>query len=278
MKYLIFDIESIPNEEVSWQPPEDKPNAFAPIPGHKIVSIGGMLISLETEYETGVHNRIMWFGNFGEPGDERSMILELLEMYSEQKADLVSYNGRGFDVPLVLHRCMRYGIQCPEFFEYEFRYRFKMQGHLDLQDQFSDYGASMRSQLGHLCESIGMPGKMDVKGSDVAKLYEEGKYQEIDSYCLCDVAETAWLFIRFLHLMGKITDVTNHNAVHGIKSALMAKDDEMLRKLLEQTNINRLSLEEQKEELERHQPRRDLFEEKPVDGDEQEESDPDLPF
>ena len=278
MKYLIYDIESIRNPEVSWEPPEDRPDAFAPIPGHKIVSIAGMLISLQTEGEyKPCKNSIMWFGTFGDPGDERSAILEFLEMFVEQRAVLVSYNGRGFDGPLILHRCMRYGIQCPEFFEYEFRYRFKMEGHIDLQDQFSDYGASTRSKLAHLCQSIGMPGKLDVSGGDVAQLYEVGKHQTIDSYCMCDVGETAWLFIRFMHLMGQISDVTNHNAVHAIKSAIMSKkDDAMLQQLLEATNVQRLSLEEQKDELQRSHEPRDLFGGQPIEGDADEDND--LPF
>ncbi len=277
MKYLIFDIETAPNGETSWKPPEEKPEAFPPIPEHKVVSISGMLLSLATENASDVQNRIMWFGTYGDPGDERSMILEFLEMFYEQRPNLVSYNGRGFDIPVILHRCMRYGIQCPEFFDRDFRYRFSMGGHIDLQDQLSDYGASMRSKLGYICQALGMPGKMDVSGGDVAQLHADGKQDVIDSYCMCDVAETAWLFIRFMHLMGQITDVTNHNAIHAIKSAMMGQNNEMLDKMIEETNLHRLSLEEQNDEVTRKPATPDLFEGEPIEGGDA-ESDPDLPF
>jgi predicted PolB exonuclease-like 3'-5' exonuclease len=272
MKYLVFDFETVPDPEHTWKPPEDQPDKFPPIPVHKIVSIGGMLISVD-EVRGSSKNKVLWFGNFGTPDDELSMILGFLKMCEDETPELISYNGRGFDLCVLEHRCMRWGVSAPYLFEWNLRNRFKEQGHMDLQDLLTNFGASFRSKLSDICVVLGMPGKMDVDGSKVDEMIAAGKQQEVDSYCLCDVAETAWLLIRFLHLRGDISSVTNYNAVHAIKSACIAKKDEMLDKLVEMTNIDRLSLEEQKESLEQSK-QGSLFEQTQEDD----EDDPDIPF
>ena len=272
MKYLFYDIETVPNEEVDWKPPEDKPDAFPPIPAHRIVSIAGMLMTIEEKNGPPLKNQVLWFGNFGDPKEgERSMILEFLEMLDEHGPTLVSYNGRGFDLPVIEHRCMRFGIQCPYLFEWNLRNRYKEQGHIDMQDMLSNFGASMRSQLAVICQAIGMPGKMDVDGSKVDELIQNGEQQTVDSYCLCDVGELAWLFVRWLHMKGDISKVTNHNAIHSIKAGMQQKYDEMVNQLIERTNIQRLSLEERDEQL-AEAGKASILQE----GDEEE--DPDIPF
>ena len=276
MKYLIFDIETIPDPEHPWKPPEDKPDQFPPIPVHKIVSIGGMLLSVD-EVQGSAKNKVLWFGNFGTPDDEISIILEFLKMCDDEMPDLISYNGRGFDLPVIEHRCMRWGIQAPFLFEWNLRNRFKEQGHMDLQDILTNFGASFRSKLSDICVALGMPGKMEVDGSKVDEMISEGKQEEVDSYCLCDVAETAWLLIRFLHLRGHISSIANHNAVHAIKSACLAKQDKMLDRLVNLTNIKRLSLEEQEDVLEEAKQGL-LFELNKKEEEDDDDYDPDLPF
>lgn len=274
MKYLIFDIETIPDPEHPWIPPEDKPDQFPPIPVHKIVSIGGMLLSVEGINGEKKKNKVLWFGNFGKPDDEVSMIRGFLQMIDDEYPDLVSYNGRGFDLPVIEHRCMRWGIQAPHIFEWHLRNRFKEEGHLDLQDLLTNFGATFRSKLSDICSALGMPGKMDVDGSKVSDMIADGKQQDVDSYCLCDVAETAWLLIRFLHLRNIIPSVANFNLIHGIKSACLAKQDKMLEKLVAETNIDRLSLEEQEDILKKSD--KNLFSE--IEENNDEEYDPDIPF
>ena len=114
---------------------------------------------------------------------------------------------------------------------------------------------------------------MDVAGDKVEELIAVGKQKDVDAYCLCDVAETAWLLVRYLHLRSDINSITNYNAVHAIKSACLAKDNPMLAKLVEETNMGRLSLEEQKPILEKNNQVCILT---PSENDDQE--DPDLPF
>lgn len=270
MKYLVFDIEAVPNDEAGWKPPEDKPDAFPPTSAWEIVSIGGMLLSLDlSSYDP---NKVLYFGNFGEPKNELLMLHQFLEMCKEEKPILASWNGRRYDVPVIEQRCMRWGIQTPFFFSRGFRYRFQDDNHFDLAEQVSNYGSGWAGHLANICAALGMPGKMDVSGDKVEELIANGKQRDVDSYCLCDVAETAWLLVRYLHLQGRLSSTSNFNAVHAIRSACVAKDDPMLAKLVEQTNIERLSLEEQKPLLEKS-GQDCLLDPNDDDGDDQE-----LPF
>ena len=85
------------------------------------------------------------------------------------------------------------------------------------------------------------------------------------------VGELAWLFVRWLHMKGDISKVTNHNAIHSIKAGMQQKYDEMVNQLIERTNIQRLSLEERDEQL-AEAGKASILQE----GDEEE--DPDIPF
>ena len=265
MRYMIFDIESVPNPEAGWEPPKDKPDAFPPIPAHQIVSIGVLVLEIAARnaYDR-VETKVLYFGNTGTPDDEPGMVHEFLELFDKYNPDLVSYNGRGFDLPVIEHRCMRFGIQCPQLFDWDLRNRFKKEGHLDLQDQLTNYGASMRSQLNIICKAIGMAGKMEVDGSKVDEMIAAGKQADVDAYCLCDVAETAWLLVRWLHVKEAINRRANHEAVHAIKDACLNAGPLMLKSLVDKTNIERLSLEEQLGEMPVEEP--------------QEDDDPELPF
>ena len=87
--------------------------------------------------------------------------------------------------------------------DHDYRYRYSEAGHLDLADMLTDYGASRSTGgLDAMARLIGLPGKVGVDGSQVEGLYNAGQLELIKNYCLSDVAQTAFLFLRFrlLHL------------------------------------------------------------------------------
>jgi predicted PolB exonuclease-like 3'-5' exonuclease len=125
-----------------------------------------------------------------------------MALYS--KARLVTFNGRCFDMPLLELAAFRYGYSPPD--EYlDTRNRYKTPA-IDLLDVLSNFGACrMDGGLDLLAKMIGMPGKMDVKGEDVYRMYLEGKLQEINDYCLCDTLDTYFVFLRTRILAGYIS-------------------------------------------------------------------------
>jgi predicted PolB exonuclease-like 3'-5' exonuclease len=60
-------------------------------------------------------------------------------------------------------------------------------------------------KLAHVAKLVGMPGKLDVDGSMVDGLYEQGRIEEIRTYCLHDVVQTAFVFLRVELLRGRLS-------------------------------------------------------------------------
>ncbi|MCK5708840.1 MAG: 3'-5' exonuclease [Candidatus Aureabacteria bacterium] len=123
------------------------------------------------------------------------------------KVPIVSFNGRGFDIPLLEASAFRYGISASHNFneKYGLRYRFG-EKHIDLMDWITNYGAVRKGySLDLLSKLLGKPGKMTTKGSDVYSMYRQGKIKEINEYCSFDVLDTYFIFLRSLVLKGQIS-------------------------------------------------------------------------
>ncbi|WP_297941966.1 3'-5' exonuclease [uncultured Campylobacter sp.] len=192
---------------------------FLPVCFHRVVSISAVMAD--------------GFGRFlrvstldGE--SERDRIAKFLTFIEDFNPRLVSFNGRGFDLPMIMARAMCYDLSAAAYFETNDRdnnkskwenYRSRYDGrfHLDLLDHISDFGAVRGLKLDHICASVGLPGKYDVHGDQVLQLYYGGEQAKIDEYCRSDVLNTYWLFLKYELLRGKITkdDYLNYIAVMG---------------------------------------------------------------
>ena len=192
---------------------------FLPVCFHRVVSISAVMAD--------------GFGRFlrvstldGE--SERDKIAKFLTFIEDFNPRLVSFNGRGFDLPMIMARAMCYDLSAAAYFETNDRdnnkskwenYRSRYDGrfHMDLLDHISDFGAVRGLKLDHLCASVGLPGKYDVHGDQVLQLYYAGEQAKIDEYCRSDVLNTYWLFLKYELLRGKITkdDYLNYIAVMG---------------------------------------------------------------
>ncbi len=118
------------------------------------------------------------------------------------KAKLVTFNGRGFDVPLMELAAFRHGINIGEHIR---KSRNRYNGGLDLQEFFTNYGACrLVGGLNLLSKMIGLPGKMDVKGDQVLDMHRRGDLKGINEYCLCDTLDTYFIFLRTRVLTGEI--------------------------------------------------------------------------
>lgn len=122
-------------------------------------------------------------------------------------ASYVTFNGRGFDIPLLELMAYRYGISAKRHFKDKFAGRFRFgTKHIDLQDVLSNYGAiHMAGGLNLLAKVLGKPGKMGTKGSDVPDMFRDGRLQEISDYCIHDVLDTYFVFLRTKVVMREIT-------------------------------------------------------------------------
>jgi predicted PolB exonuclease-like 3'-5' exonuclease len=129
-----------------------------------------------------------------------------------RRPTLVSFNGRTFDLPLLELAAFRYGISVPSWFNLaaksfeQYRNRFNMEAHFDLQELLTNFGATrFTGGLNLAANLIGKPGKMDVQGHMVQDMYDAGKLAEINDYCRCDLLDTYFVFLRTRVLCGQLT-------------------------------------------------------------------------
>ena len=136
-----------------------------------------------------------------------------------QRPRLVSFNGRGFDIPLLELCAFRYGLPIPDWFAEDARnfdqprYRYNTAAHFDLHEWLTNSGASrFTGGLSLAANLIGKPGKMDVAGHMVQDLWDAGKAAEIHDYCRGDVLDTYFVFLRSRVVAGDI-DVKREHAL-----------------------------------------------------------------
>jgi len=120
-----------------------------------------------------------------------------------RKAKLVTFNGRGFDLPLLEFAAYRQRVSMANYLNSS-RNRFGG-GALDLQEFFTNYGACrMVGGLDLLAKMIGLPGKLDVSGGQVLEMYQRGELQAINDYCLFDTLDTYFIFLRSRVMTGEL--------------------------------------------------------------------------
>ena len=129
-----------------------------------------------------------------------------------QRPTLVTFNGRGYDVPVLEVSAFRFGLSIPAWFNVDSRAfeqsrnRYNHDSHLDLQDLLTNFGSfRMHGGLNLLANLIDKPGKAGIDGSQVQDLYNEGHADRINDYCRCDVLDTYFVFLRSRVLLGKLT-------------------------------------------------------------------------
>lgn len=113
----------------------------------------------------------------------------------------VTFNGRRFDYPFLLHRSAILGVETNRFFvQHYLKSRYSSRPHCDLLDQLSFYGSFQRKfSLDFYCKAFGIesPKSHGMNGLDVPPYFYEGRYQEIAQYCIQDVKATAQLYQRW---------------------------------------------------------------------------------
>jgi len=220
----IFDCETIPDanlirqsfqlegsdKEVSENAfilqEEKSGSSFLPLPFHQVVSISAVMCD-----DFGAFKKVSSI----EGETEEAMIKNFLAFIDKHNPKLVSFNGRSFDMPMLMIRAMKYNLSCHAYFEADnkmlnkskwdnYRYRFSDKFHVDLMDHISEFGAVRGLNLNTLCTMMGIPGKFDVSGDQVHSLYYEGKLTEIQEYCESDVLNTYWLYLKYELLKGNI--------------------------------------------------------------------------
>jgi predicted PolB exonuclease-like 3'-5' exonuclease len=198
--YLVLDIETVPDRDL-YAPPEAASGGDRPMPplyACRPIVIGVLWLGEDLGLKR--------LGTFGEGKDEAGMMTDFADFMGKWRPTLVTWNGRGFDLPVLGLRALRHGLNFGWYYRNkDARYRFSEEGHFDLCDALADHGAARMTSLDGAARLIGLPGKDGVDGSQVEGLYLAGQVEALRRYCLSDVAQTAFLFLRYRLLTGDIT-------------------------------------------------------------------------
>ena len=226
VRYLIFDIESVadPNLVASVRHPkgevtpeeavrayrdelmEKKGSDFIPCTFQFPISLA--LAKVNSDFAiTGLG--VLKFEEGG-PGEIARRFWKGWEHY--RKPTLVTFNGRGFDIPLLEQTAFRYGIPIAEWMAFgaksyeQPRNRYNAGIHFDLCDMLTNYGAiHFSGGLDLASKLIHKPGKLETSGDMVQDLFDAKRFADIHAYCRCDVLDTYFIFLRTMLLTGRLT-------------------------------------------------------------------------
>jgi len=214
----VFDCETIPDldlvkknyeitqtdeilicEEAFFTQEEKTGSSFLPIPFHQVVTISAVIAD--------DYGNFVKVGTF--KGNEEDIIRDFFKFIDTKTPKLVSFNGRNFDLPMLFIRALKYNLSLPAYFDNSnkwenYRVRFSEQYHIDLIETLGNYGAVRGLKLDTLASMAGLPGKFDVHGDEVYKLYFDGEIKKIEEYCESDVLNTYWLWLKYEVLKGNL--------------------------------------------------------------------------
>jgi 3'-5' exonuclease len=259
IRYLVFDIETRvdkdlvkriydPENTLTLEQAYDKArdqilersgqqSDFFPLPYHIPISIA--TLQADENY------RIKGLGCLGvDRFTEAELVARFWQLF-EGVATLVTFNGRGFDLPVLEIQALKQGLSLPRYFAPgTFRgSRYSDAYHLDLCDFISNFGAAQRrGSLDVLARLVGLPGKYSIAGEDVEYLFRQGRLKEINQYCITDALQTFLLFLRVELLRGKLTHETYQAAIAAARDYLGQRaegggPDNFLREFLNRWSI-----------------------------------------
>jgi predicted PolB exonuclease-like 3'-5' exonuclease len=180
-------------------------NDFLPLHLHKVVAIACVL-----RERGGI--KVASVGGVGDP--EPELIRRFFDLVDKLVPQLVSWNGGGYDLPVLNHRALIHGVTAAKFWDWGDEDRdFKWNSylgryhtrHLDLMDVLAMYQPRASAGLDAMARLCGFPGKVGMDGGDVHAAVQDGRLDEVRRYCETDAMNTYLLYLRFRLLRGELT-------------------------------------------------------------------------
>lgn len=220
---MVFDIETIPDTDLGRRildmeeaadaevaqamfaaRREETGSDFLPYEQHRIAAISVALRSGEQFH--------VW--SLGAPESaENELLSRFFGGLEKTQPTLVSWNGGGFDLPVLHYRSLKHGVVSRRYWDtgeldQSFRFnnylgRFHWR-HIDLMDVLAGYQARGRASLEHVAALLGLPGKLGMSGALVWDAYREGRLADIRAYCETDVLNTYLVYLRFELIRGRL--------------------------------------------------------------------------
>lgn len=244
MNLLVFDIETIPDVQLGRRALglsglSDAQVAkamfasaraltgseFLPFEQHQVVAISCVMRSRE-------QLRVWSLGDL--QSSEAELIGRFFEGIEKYSPELVSWNGAGFDLPVLHYRALRAGVQAPRYWETgdadrEFRYNNYLNRyhwrHMDLMDILSGFQGRARASLEDMAALLELPGKMGFAGDKVWDAFQAGQLSAIRNYCETDVLNTYLVYLRFEFMRGRLDSAALHREQQRVREVLQASTE-----------------------------------------------------
>jgi predicted PolB exonuclease-like 3'-5' exonuclease len=222
-RHIVFDIETIPHPLCRSHNHEGEHGIPAPV-CHRAISMvmlpieiesNGASIVVQAPIIAGVHSIGASFAKHDSSDalDELAVKCErhIIEcMTKEVRANwpiLVTWNGRGFDLPMLYSAGFEHGVDIGWLTHESYRDRYRGRQHLDLQDAFTLGGAGRAARMAAAAQRLGWPGKLDVDGKSVEHLWRTGAmaHRALIQYNGLDTLQEAAIMLRVLFVQGAIS-------------------------------------------------------------------------
>ncbi len=253
MNILVFDIETVPDVmlgtrlyDLDGLSDEDIARAMTTKQSQKT---GGsdflphyqhIIVAISVLYRSADSLKIWSLGS--EAADERELITRFYDGIARFSPTLVSWNGSGFDLPVLHYRSMIYGIDAARYWElgdedrsfrynnYLSRYHWR---HIDLMDILSGFNMRAAAPLGQVAIMLGFPGKLGLSGEQVWETYLEGGHKEIRNYCETDVLNTYLIYLKWELVRGELSKERYESECERTRKLLEESGEVHLQKFLE---------------------------------------------
>jgi len=176
--------------------------------------------------------------------EEAGVIQSFFDRVDDHRPQLVSWNGGGFDLPVLQQRGLRHGVVAGRYWDMgqgqdsdrEHRYnnyvsRYHLR-HVDLMDLLAMYQSRANAPLDAMAKLCGFPGKLGMDGSAVYPAYLEGRTDEIRRYCETDAMNTYLLYCRFQKMRGGFNEAEYATEMGFVCEALAGLDEPHWREYL----------------------------------------------
>jgi len=252
MNILAFDIETVPDvaggrrlydlddlndgdvaEIMFTKRREQTDSEFLPVYLQRVAAISAVL-------RTGEQCKVWSLGSA--ESTERELIERFFDGIERYTPTLVTWNGSGFDLPVLHHRALVHGVTAARYWDSgeddrEFKWnnylnRFHAR-HTDLMDVLAGYQARAFAPLDQVAVLCGLPGKMGMDGSKVWGAFQDGRLEDIRSYCETDALNTYLLYLRWLLMKGDLDAARYEHECDVTRQSLQAAEKPHLHEFLD---------------------------------------------
>lgn len=169
--------------------------------------------------------------SLGEPDSpEEELIQRFFSGVDKYTPTLVSWNGGGFDLPVLHYRALLHGIAAERYWQTHGDFRFNNylnryhERHIDLMDMMAGYQMQACAPLNQIAVMLGFPGKLGMSGDKVWDTFLEGGIESIRDYCETDVLNTYLVFLRFELIRGHLTQAEYEHECHLVREKLASEN------------------------------------------------------